>query len=105
MEDLTYRQIAEKKIGRKLKEGEVVHHIDKNRRNNQPENLMVLRSEADHNRIHKIYGAIVYLNTDNSCSVISKFEMEEAKKYMKKVRKQEAEDFEIWKEISKGLND
>lgn len=33
--------VAERMLGRKLKPGEVVHHIDGNKRNNAPENLMV----------------------------------------------------------------
>ena len=49
---MTYRQIAEQKIGRKLQPGEVVHHIDGDRTNNDPENLMVLPSRSAHGRIH-----------------------------------------------------
>jgi len=45
--------IAEWKIGRPLKEKEVVHHIDGNKLNNNPENLTVMLN-ADHNRLHAI---------------------------------------------------
>lgn len=48
-----HRIIAEKKIGRKLKKGEVVHHIDGNKRNNDPNNLMVFSSQAEHAAWHK----------------------------------------------------
>ena len=47
-----HRVIAEQKLGRPLEKGEIVHHIDGNCRNNDPENLMVLPSQAEHCRIH-----------------------------------------------------
>lgn len=36
-----HRVVAERKLGRPLVEGEVVHHKDGNTRNNEPENLEV----------------------------------------------------------------
>lgn len=48
----THRIIAEQKIGRPLKLGEVVHHIDGNIRNNDPDNLMVFRSQKEHVKWH-----------------------------------------------------
>lgn len=47
-----HRVIAEKMIGRDLKPGEVVHHLDGNIRNNCPKNLMVLKSQSEHAKIH-----------------------------------------------------
>ena len=47
-----HRVVAEQMLGRKLKPGEVVHHIDGNKRNNSPDNLMVFSSQADHARYH-----------------------------------------------------
>ena len=47
-----HRTVAEQKIGRPLKPGEVVHHIDGNTRNNSPDNLEVLPSQAEHARRH-----------------------------------------------------
>lgn len=47
-----HRVVAEQKIGRPLKPGEVVHHIDGNKMNNSPENLMVLANTAEHNKLH-----------------------------------------------------
>lgn len=47
-----HRIIAEQKIGRPLKPGEVVHHIDGDKRNNNPDNLLVLPSQMEHARLH-----------------------------------------------------
>ena len=47
-----HRYVAEMKLGRALRQGEVVHHIDGNFRNNNPDNLMILPSQAEHARIH-----------------------------------------------------
>jgi len=49
----THRVIAEQILGRPLKPGEVVHHIDRNKRNNDPENLMIFASQAEHAAWHK----------------------------------------------------
>ncbi len=45
-------RVAEKKLGRKIGKKEVVHHIDEDRSNNDPENLMVFRTNGDHNIRH-----------------------------------------------------
>jgi len=47
-----HRLVAEKKIGRPLKAWEVVHHIDKDKLNNSPDNLEVL-SRAEHILTHR----------------------------------------------------
>lgn len=43
-----HRIVAENMLGRDLVKGEVVHHINHNKRDNSPENLMVFKSQADH---------------------------------------------------------
>jgi len=44
--------IAERKLGRALRAGEIVHHRDHNLKNNDPDNLEVLASQAEHVRLH-----------------------------------------------------
>lgn len=48
-----HQVVAEQKIGRPLNDEEVVHHIDTNRSNNDPDNLLVFASNADHAAFHK----------------------------------------------------
>lgn len=45
--------LAETKLGRPLKDGEVVHHIDKDKLNNDPNNLMIFASNSAHITYHK----------------------------------------------------
>ncbi len=47
-----HRIVAEEILGRALKKGEVVHHIDGNKRNNSPENLMIFRNQKEHAKWH-----------------------------------------------------
>ena len=53
---------AEKKLGRRLKDGECVHHIDENKFNNDLDNLMVFRTVADHTAFHS--GSEIHLEGD-----------------------------------------
>ena len=56
-----HRWVAEKKLGRRLRDEEVVHHKDRDKLNNHPSNLWVFKNQYDHDRIHQIdaenYGA------------------------------------------------
>ena len=47
-----HRVEAAKKVGRNLAPGEIVHHIDGDKGNNQHNNLYVCKSIKEHNRIH-----------------------------------------------------
>ena len=46
-----HQLVAEKKLGRFLNKGEVVHHIDFNKSNNRADNLIVLTS-SEHTKLH-----------------------------------------------------
>lgn len=53
---LVSRWVAEKYlIKRKLRPEEVVHHIDGNKLNNNYNNLVVFKNQADHQRHHQTY--------------------------------------------------
>ena len=47
----THRTVAEKKIGGRVRPGYEVHHINHNKKDNRPSNLVVL-SKSDHRKIH-----------------------------------------------------
>ena len=47
---LVHRWAEEKKLGRKLKPREVVHHIDGNPLNNSPSNLKIYKNHSEHMR-------------------------------------------------------
>lgn len=47
-----HRVVAEQILGRKLNPGEIVHHVDGNKRNNDPINILILESQSEHAKLH-----------------------------------------------------
>lgn len=50
----THRIVAEQILGRPLLPGEIVHHEDENKLNNDPSNIRVFASQAEHARYHAL---------------------------------------------------
>ena len=48
---LEHRLVAESVLGRLLEPGEVVHHRDRNKQNNDPSNLEVFATNGEHLRL------------------------------------------------------
>lgn len=59
-----HRVVAEQMLGRKLLPQEVVHHIDGNKRNNDPSNLRIFCSQKEHAKFHaELNEVLKMLNT------------------------------------------
>lgn len=56
--ELEHRVVAEEMLGRSLEAGEVVHHRDRDRQNNDPNNLEVMTDVA-HKQLHYPKGSPV----------------------------------------------
>lgn len=63
-------RVAEQKLGRKLGKAERVHHINGDKTDNRPENLMVMRTEGDHRLIHSKIPYEIFKTKDGSHVVI-----------------------------------
>ena len=64
-----HRVVAEGILGRKLKPGEVVHHVDGNIRNNAPSNIMIFKSQSDHMKYHTEMNRFFFENDMHPLSV------------------------------------
>lgn len=47
-----HRVVMERKIGRKLRKGEIVHHKDGDKKNNSIRNLQLLKNQSEHIKLH-----------------------------------------------------
>lgn len=57
-----HRIVAEQKLGRKLRPGEIVHHKDGDKQNYLPENLEILDSQKEHAKVHQKDGRFKNVN-------------------------------------------
>lgn len=55
-----HRLVMEQMLGRKLRPEEVVHHKDRNRSNNSPDNLQLLPNQAAHIKLHLKQGDLAH---------------------------------------------
>lgn len=51
---LNHRLVMEKKIGRFLKKGEIVHHINGIKSDDRPSNLICFKTSGEHSRHHRL---------------------------------------------------
>ena len=65
--------VAEAKLGRYLKDGEVVHHIDEDKYNNSSENLMIFKTNSDHISFHS-GNKDIKIDNDGVYIALNKFE-------------------------------
>lgn len=67
---LVHQALAEKALGKPLPKGAEVHHIDENKLNNDPSNLVICPSKAYHLLLHarqRVLNAGGNPNTDKIC--------------------------------------
>lgn len=63
---LLHRKIAQDKIDRKLKSSEIIHHIDGDKLNNNPENLLICSGFSEHRDIHNNLEQVAFYLVKNN---------------------------------------
>lgn len=55
LENQQYQHIAvaERAVGHTLPKGAIVHHVDGNPSNNEPNNLVILQNQKEHKQLHR----------------------------------------------------
>jgi len=71
---LEHRVVVENFIKRKLRTGECIHHIDKNKKNNDIKNLMVFQSHKAHASWHNKLKRYGYPTTPMRVEVVNRWE-------------------------------
>ena len=119
--------VAEQMLGRKLKPEEVVHHNDRNRKNNSFDNLMVFKTNSDHSAYHAgrdivlegdVYVAIgkyqhrkyqdkngIRIAVKNECPYCGRLKNSRAKMCLECHKKEQAENIPPKEELYKLLKD
>lgn len=59
-------RVAEQKLGRSLGKSEQVHHINGDKTDNRPDNIMVMRTNADHRCLHSNFLYELFKTEDGS---------------------------------------
>lgn len=77
--------VIEKHLGRYLKKGEVVHHINGKKDDNRLKNLMIFKNNSAHMKMHNQSG--INWKNKNEVKEYKKKYKEDNKKYLKKYQK------------------
>ncbi len=65
-----HRLVFERFLGRKLRKGETIHHIDGNKSNNDIDNLMLFPTLSAHAKYHYEKGDLLLIDGDNKRTLI-----------------------------------
>lgn len=79
-----HRIIVSERIGRPLRKGEMVHHINSNRTDNREDNLLLLNNEQEHRNLHaliekysfSLFQKEIWFNSKKICYTLEKTTIE-----------------------------